>query len=168
MNFHLKTKSADKSRVRSLSLCASARFESAFFVKVRRKVSTRAQIGFYDKVDQPVEKHVALIYKHSDGYPEGIIPYLIEFAKEIKRLDAEYASARFLQFMCNSDDLHMEKFSKRNKMSRKVWENLGFGICNAFHGDIEYYYAVNPEGVQIYACRYDGEPETSALSKLSY
>jgi len=52
-------------------------------------MSTRCQIGFYEKDTQPIAKPTVLIYRHSDGYPsyetvdkeysldQGMIPCLL-------------------------------------------------------------------------------------------
>lgn len=93
-------------------------------------MSTRCQIGFYrnesDLKKMEFNKWEALLYKHCDGYPEGIVPLikpiLQEFDVERGRIDIEYVSAYLV-----------------SKIKVGV---LDVGICKEFHSDIEYFYAV--------------------------
>ena len=41
-------------------------------------MSTRCQIEFYDGEPVDAGEPAARIYKHSDGYPEGILPMLTQ------------------------------------------------------------------------------------------
>ena len=101
-------------------------------------MSTRCQIGFYDSMEKDLEKYEALIYRHSDGYPEGVLPDIVPFLKEFSSdrgmTDIEYCSARLLQHLTNLYDAYAKNF-------------LGYGISNSFHGDIEYFYAICSNGV---------------------
>ena len=120
-------------------------------------MSTRCQIEFSsiwenDKKEKKTES--ILVYRHSDGYPEGAIPDLKNFLKWLggRIEDLEYTAANFIYW------------SKRNFEERyyntdwgggknKKWSIpqdfnsillIGFGICekDSFHGDIEYFYTV--------------------------
>ena len=124
-------------------------------------MSTRCQIGFYGNAKEvQLDKPEALIYRHSDGYPEGVLPDILPFLKifnEVRGLaDAEYASARTLQYLTNLADEHYEKF-KQNFQSVIQEPNFsGYGIClHGFHGDIEYYYAIYPNRVDVYEVDFD-------------
>lgn len=114
-----------------------------------KNMSTRCQIGFYTKkpTKSQLLKPDALIYRHSDGYPEGVLPDLepivCEFALKRGLDDTEYASARVLQQLCNIYDSKMKEWGYEPDF-------LGYGICKVFHGDIEYYYAISPERIDIY------------------
>ena len=125
-------------------------------------MSTRCQIGVYDepiKSNKDLENHIALIYRHSDGYPEGdsgviadLLPFLKWFENE-RGFDVEYIAARLLQYMCNKYDDHGKEWDK--KAGREIDEKaltglLGHGICNALHGDIEYFYAISEGKIKIY------------------
>lgn len=116
-------------------------------------MSTRAHIAFYDQQDQPLDRPSILIYRHSDGYPTGVLPDIVPFLQwfDARRglADSEYAAARLLQHLCNQYDQHSAAF---NAILGKIPEEtpftgtLGYGICpdNRLHGDIEYLYAVMP------------------------
>ena len=97
-------------------------------------MATRSQIGFYEAGDQ-LSKPTALIYRHWDGYPEGvlndIIPILKDFDQNRGLADVEYAAA-WLVAKLKKDDY------------------LNIGICKSLHGDIEYYYAVYPDRIDVY------------------
>jgi hypothetical protein len=96
-------------------------------------MSTRCQIGFYQQGEQNLEKWEALIYRHSDGYPDTqhgvvatVLPILKDFDKNRGLDDIEYASAWLVT-------------------SLKT-DYLNIGISNKFHYDIEYFYAVFTDG----------------------
>ncbi len=40
---------------------------------------------------------------------------------------------------------------------------LGHGICKNFHGDIEYFYAIYPNSVDVYETPFDSIPENWKL-----
>ena len=125
-------------------------------------MSTRSQIAFYEEGEKDLEKHKALIYRHSDGYPEGVIPDILPFLQWwLKRQglnDIEYASARLLQYLCNLHDKHTVEFGKQYSRLGKEVEDIekgftgiyGHGICKDFHSDIEYLYAIYSDKVVVY------------------
>lgn len=132
-------------------------------------MSTRCQIGIYDGNDQPLEKFEALLYRHSDGYPSGVLPDIMPFlawwSKGRGMSDTEYVSARLMQYLCNKYDGNDIKFKmdfvgydeKRKQIAQKEIDTiaeftgeLGHGICKQFHWDIEYFYAITPEGVVVF------------------
>jgi len=128
-------------------------------------MSTRCQIGFYKTKYEPITEWSALIYRHSDGYPDGVLPdiqpFLEKWAKGRGLADVEYISARLLQYLCNEYDCDMRVHEEKNK---KEWEaqgkeypehcrfsgKLGHGICKDFHGDIEYFYRIHPDVIEVY------------------
>jgi len=92
------------------------------------------------------------VYRHSDGYPESVLPDLKEFLKwnEGRNFDLEYQAANFIYWSKKK----MEKQIKRDlemaggtsnvpEMKRRMILT-GHGICNndEFHPDIVYYYEV--------------------------
>ena len=125
-------------------------------------MSTRCQIEFSstwenDKKEKQTES--ILVYRHCDGYPEGVIPDLKKFLKWLggRIEDLEYTAANFIYW---SKRLH-EEFYYHKKYGGGVDEEgqklkwsvpqgfnstllMGFGICEKdnFHGDIEYFYNV--------------------------
>lgn len=131
-------------------------------------MSTRCQIGVYRKDEKDLNKWEALIYRRSDGYPEGVLPDIIPFLKWFKTArgisDTEYVSARLLQWLTNEYDGVTAEIQKElkttlpqhlsNDTTSGYTGTLGFGICKDFHGDIEYFYAVYPNGVRVYEVTY--------------
>lgn len=131
-------------------------------------MSTRCQIGFYESPESPLEKPEALLYRHSDGYPSAVLPDIMPFLEWWSKgrgiSDLEYCSARLLQYLCNQYDGHSLEFNSemRNKMlfghdtskededTKRFTGIYGHGICNSFHGDIEYYYAITEQGVVVF------------------
>jgi hypothetical protein len=109
-------------------------------------MSTRCQIGFMKDNKNPNKPEI-LIYRHSDGYPEGVKEametFFPKFLKERGATDLEYMGAQFLASMIHD----MQDWSKTlDESSTRTWEFLGYGICGdkEFHGDIEFYYAIRP------------------------
>lgn len=123
-------------------------------------MSTRAHVAFYEEEEQPLRNWNALVYKHSDGYMEGVLPTLTEFCKKFNdhrgMKDAEYASARYVQALCNEHD-GITKDIKERFGSKETFEfgTLGVGIAKQFHGDIEFFYAVYPDRIEVYETEQD-------------
>jgi len=118
-------------------------------------MSTRCQIGFYEEKPEgteALENFEALLYHHSDGYPEGqhgIIGRLSPILKEFR--------------------VHRALTGESEYLSRYVCCNLfepesilGGGISREFHFDIEFYYAIHPDGIDVYSCS-DSIPENPPL-----
>lgn len=138
-------------------------------------MSTRCQIGFYSKKEQKIDDFEALIYRHSDGYPgkpdgteygvlEDIMPFLNWFAGARGISGVEYVSARLLQYLCNQYDGDKEAQIKEyshtaSQVSLEFTGSLGHGICNDFHGDIEYFYKIYPNAVEVYETEWDSKPK---------
>ncbi len=129
-------------------------------------MSTRAHIAFFDAEPgaEQVTKPDVLIYKHSDGYPEGTLPQLTEFCKlfnEHRGLhNNEYATARCVQFMTNHDDKEMAEWYKETKIpNTDTFSFLGYGVGTGFHGDIEFYYVVTPEEIKVFEVNYNYDEE---------
>jgi hypothetical protein len=119
-------------------------------------MSTRCQIGIYKTGDCPIDQPASLVYKHSDGYPEGVLPllepFLARFAAARRLEDTEYLVAWLLfEFMLDHRKWS-DKYKKKNPSTGDTYSFTGFGICGdkAIHGDIEYYYRVDPDKVQIF------------------
>lgn len=121
-------------------------------------MSTRSQIGFYENKEQPLKKFEALIYRHSDGYPDtkhGVISAIKPFLKWWKKGqglgDLEYLSARLLQYLCNRyDNNGYGKALGKKYQNDNFTGTLGHGICKNFHGDIEYFYKIYPNAMEVY------------------
>ena len=109
-------------------------------------MSTRCQIGFYEQGVKDLTKFEALIYRHCDGYPDGesgvpadIVPILKDFNKNRGLDDTEYASAWLV--------------------AKLKTDYLNIGISKDFHGDIEYFYAVYPDRLEVYKTPFDAKPD---------
>ena len=92
------------------------------------------------------------VYRHSDGYPESVIPDLKEFLKwnEGRNFDLEYQVANFIYWSKKKMEKQIERdlemvggTSNVPEMKRRMILT-GHGICNndEFHPDIFYYYEV--------------------------
>ncbi|MBA7599688.1 hypothetical protein ES703_06725 [subsurface metagenome] len=109
------------------------------------------------------------VYRHSDGYPESVIPDLEEFLEwnRGRNYDLEYQAANFIYwskkkmeeqierdlammgYIHKEQDVVPEKerkiqTDKRKSEMRRQMILTGHGICNndEFHPDISYYYEV--------------------------
>jgi len=92
------------------------------------------------------------VYRHSDGYPEDVIPDLKEFLKwnRGRNFDLEYQAANFIYWSKKEMEKQIERdleiaggTSNVPEMKRRMILT-GHGICNndQFHPDIFYYYEV--------------------------
>jgi len=124
-------------------------------------MSTRCQIAFYDDVkEDELNNFEALIYRHSDGYPEepGVLPDLIKFftkwIKAGRMNDMQYTAARCLQFLTNLYDKQVDLKSMSKDLIKRMYPggivSTGYGISGGFHGDIEYLYAIYPDRIDVY------------------
>jgi len=126
-------------------------------------MSTRCQIEFMNisnreekegpekgKLVKAVKRRT--IYRHSDGYPEGVIPDLKEFLhwNRERNFDIEYQTANFIYWSKKKRKKQINKdlaiawgTTKVPEMKRRMMLT-GHGICNndEFHPDIFYYYEV--------------------------
>lgn len=121
-------------------------------------MSTRCNIAFYENEEKGFEEFEALIYKHSDGYPDGVLPFLVPFVQKflsVRGFDVEYLSARALQHFANETDKGLEEYRREQGDEVETFEVLGFGICKDFHGDIEYLYCVYPDKIKVYSVPFD-------------
>ncbi|MBA7561172.1 hypothetical protein ES695_16280 [Candidatus Atribacteria bacterium 1244-E10-H5-B2] len=125
-------------------------------------MSTRCQIEFSsiwenDKKEKQTES--ILVYRHSNGYPEGVIPDLKSFLKWLGRRieDVEYTAANFIYWSKRNyeERIYNTEYGggKYKNGKNKKWSVpqdfnsvllMGFGICEKddFHGDIQYFYNV--------------------------
>ncbi len=146
-------------------------------------MSTRSQIDFVDSYkDEKGKKHetVRRIYRHWDGYPDGVIPDLEEFVKfmagpdgKVTRMgDAEYTAANFIFWAKLHSWLADEKEKKEHPdkpLLRDSWK-LGFGVCenDEFHADIEFYYRIDLETgfVSVYEVNREGWDQPVTMKNM--
>lgn len=109
-------------------------------------MATRCQIK--------VEGQDAMLYKHSDGYPEGVLPTLTDAVEKFKEVrgffDGFFLLARIGQRFMNDSDTHVREFAiKMGAAGLKSCKDevgcLGYGYDTALHGDIEYLYTVHED-----------------------
>ena len=130
-------------------------------------MSTRCQIGFYQKPGPSLHQPLALIYRHSDGYPEGvlpeILPYCLRFDQARGMGDTEYLAARLLAHLVAVHDGIILSIPGTDPERVPC---LGYGISDDFHGDLEYYYAVYGTGlIAVYEVDYDREKDWRIIFK---
>ena len=133
-------------------------------------MSTRCQIGILGDVKADKAKPEVLLYRHSDGYPgtvdgkeygvlADIVPFLLDFNKRRGITNSvDYCGAWLMHHLISKSIEHMRAFNVRlAKATGKPVEGneidyLGYGIDGdkQFHGDIEYYYAVYPDRVEVW------------------
>jgi hypothetical protein len=115
-------------------------------------MSTRCQCGFISpdyiegKKGKNNKKYERLLYFHSDGYPKGILPYLIPFLiifnKKRGLKDISYASAWLMHHMIKARDCDYNTLEECDFLSH--------GIDDDLHGDIEYFYEIYPDRLNVY------------------
>ena len=130
-------------------------------------MSTRAQLGFYSSKEDGIEDWKALLlYRHSDGNPDVILPEIVPFLQEWAANrgldDSEYAAARLLQHLTNTYDTMMADAPRYKGI-------LGFGISKGFRTDIAYFYRIDPGGVRVYEANFDddGSPDFKLIKTIT-
>jgi hypothetical protein len=111
-------------------------------------MSTRCHIAFYEKeaeTEADLEKFFVLLYRHCDGYPEGVLPDIIPILRELNKLDdVEYCSAYVVA---------------------KLFDNIG--ISKSFHRDVNYLYAIYPSGrIDIYRTNFWDKFEVKKIKTI--
>ena len=114
-------------------------------------MSTRCQIRFEEEWEWAGKPHkqIAQIYRHSDGYPDGVNGVVADVREFLKWYEGEpmprqgdisYACADFIYFLKKRIAEHFA-----DDPYGKGWEKIGHGIENpneGIHGDEEYLYIV--------------------------
>lgn len=116
-------------------------------------MSTRAVVRFVNVYDDH-EYEAAMVYRHSDGYPSGMLPTLRTFFNEVKRQtkdtrfdDASYLAAKFVVYLSRIFAHKYEwpdgvfKGEPRYTASNPL-DFLSVGIVKEIPGDVEYVYTV--------------------------
>lgn len=117
-------------------------------------MSTRCHIAFYNNISDIQTKTTThwetLLYKHHDGYPEGILPLITPVLKEFQKDrgldDIEYASAYLV-----------------SKIKDGV---LDVGICKSFHSDTEYLYAICPKAIVVFEIECDWKTDDFGFKEI--
>ena len=109
-------------------------------------MSTRCRIQIKDE-----DGEVYRIYRHSDGYPEGVIADLYIFKKNYHRSpfpDSEYFLANFIFYAKLLT--WMGYVGKGYPPTHRPWEYT-YGVCSPAceHEDLEYSYTLQGENVVI-------------------
>lgn len=126
-------------------------------------MSTRSNIALYTGTKPNLLSPDILLYRHSDGYPDAVLPDLIPFLKRFAKArgwdEPDYMAARLIQHMCNLDDAACSQFnSSRKKYENCEWSLIGYGIDGdrVFYADIEYAYAIKPKfRLEVYKTVFD-------------
>lgn len=107
-------------------------------------MSTRSTTHFvYDDVNEPM----AIVYRHTDGYPEGAGKDLMAFLAECKALpdsrlsDPSYLAAKYVVFLADMFNVAYDKTGKETRRPSKL-DFLSVGVVMEDPGDIEYRYTV--------------------------
>ena len=103
-------------------------------------MSTRSQWSFREN-----GKQIALIYKHSDGYPVGFHGGFAVWERFIDKVIKDTATGMYGTRFADAEDL-----AARFVVFLAIYENKeknlnfgGIGISSDLHGDIEYLYEIN-------------------------
>jgi hypothetical protein len=132
-------------------------------------MSTRCQILIQEGTKGPF--HPVAIYKHSDGYPEGVLPVLVPLASKFfksRKVEPDYLSAQIVRRFAVDDHLRISSDSPRHK---EPYCFIGWGleaipidekgVITALHQDIEYLYVVNACTGKVVTWQWHGTFENS-------
>jgi len=112
-------------------------------------MSTRAQIKLKDSEDN------IHIYKHSDGYPQGVMPVLAPFVERFMKnrgYDASHLLCQIVRVFAvrghinscmETDDMYKPKPGDYFSFDG---DYIGWGLDCCKHGDIDYLYEIDDEG----------------------
>ncbi len=140
-------------------------------------MSTRCHIVILDNHDPEasLENPSVIIYKHSDGYPDGggvlatLAPFMKRFT-ESRGWDSCYLPAQLLYAFIKDSREGMRRMYERmverdpedtyyQKQLAAVDDDfLGYGISSQYHGDIEFAYVIQQGKVDVYECGWDAAP----------
>ena len=117
-------------------------------------MSTHCQIGFYESNEPNLNRPRVLLYRHAYGYPGGpegvlatIVPILEDFDNVRGLRDIEYASAWLVKQLKDS--------------------YLNIGICWGLRYDIQFYYAIYPDRLDVYGAQGWDEAVDEATHQLN-
>ena len=126
-------------------------------------MSTRCQIAVFegsikDKLENQdflAKDWRVLLYRHSDGYPEGVLPDILPFIKEFDRVrghDTEYLGACLCAYLKYWHCGEAQKQYPHHNLKINGFEIsvLSAGISKAIHWDIEFFYAIDKDNLYIF------------------
>lgn len=146
-------------------------------------MSTRATLHFYDVINakkERAEKPIAIIYRHCDGYPEGLGKDLKDFVKAVQKQcqgdprfdDAAYLAAKWVVFDALRSAKSHEKYTPENlgkeidplTPPKNPLDFLSVGIVDRDPTDIEYKYEITCGGshglkIECYSVYESGEKD---------
>jgi hypothetical protein len=105
------------------------------------------------RIEIKAGKYVYRIYRHSDGYPQGVIADLYIFMNNYSRNpgeDPEYFLANFIFYAKLAEWIRVLRENDKSIFDYKWWE-YGYGVCapNCDHGDLDYAYTIEGQNVEI-------------------
>lgn len=123
-------------------------------------MSTRCQMGIYENENDKVRMIDVLLYRHSDGMPESVLPDIKPFLNEFNKVrgidDKAYCLARLTQHLTNLHNKSINEIYDRmgriNSGMEKESLFLSYGIGTEFYADIEYFYHISPTAIKVYEC----------------
>lgn len=132
-------------------------------------MSTRAQVQ--------VKGSEVMIYRHSDGYPSGVLPTLVPrmkgFIKARGTNDVEYATANvmkaFVEEYREDADASIDRGMLDLEMYHDMFRYTGLGIGTQMHGDIEFFYEIDlkEKKLIVYAVEWEGGKNIDEIIDLS-
>jgi len=122
-------------------------------------MSTRSTTHFTDE-----GRTVAIIYRHSDGYPEGAGTDILRFLNECGKLndprftDPSYLAAKYVVFLADMFNHSFQRNSKgvlKEVRNKSKLEFLSVGVLMEDPMDIEYRYVIDCGTLE------DGKPKVT-------
>lgn len=136
-------------------------------------MSTRAQVGFYDKKPEEITREGIYLYRHSDGYPREMVPDIMDFCvlylKGRSHFDAGYMRAQLIARLVSKYQRWLigHGLEWGFQVNTGDWWR-GYSIDAELQGDIEYFYAVYPGAMDVYEAHTYGQVKMKLLGTIKF
>jgi hypothetical protein len=119
------------------------------------------------------EHTVAIVYRHSDGYPEGAGLDIRQFLLDCAQLDdprfddPSYLAAKYVVWLADHFNTHYDSAARDFVKSENRLDFLSVGICQEDPCDIEYRYTIDCGERVAWGFQHGFTPKVSCL-KIRY
>lgn len=102
-------------------------------------MSTRSNIGFYKDGQKSLERFEMILYRHCDGFPKDVLAEIVPVLKNVIALGGWIPRDAAKMLVDQSEDR--------------------IGFSEGIHWDINYFYAVYPDRIEVFKMRIGAKPD---------